>query len=94
MSIRTVIRQQTGVATVVTAGSVSHALAASGAVVRVAVTTVAMGIRGEQGVPGQSGSAASLSADAGNRSTVGSDGGIHTPDLTADPLAYYILAKT
>lgn len=33
------------------------------------------------------------SFDPDNRSRLGSDGGIYTPELTADPLAYYILAK-
>jgi hypothetical protein len=45
---------------------------------------------GPQGPPG---SATSVSTDANNRTTTGSDGGIYTPDITADPLAYYILAK-
>lgn len=33
------------------------------------------------------------SFDPDNRSRLGSDGGIYTPELTTDPLAYYILAK-
>ena len=33
------------------------------------------------------------SADAGNRTVLGSDGGVYTPDIETDPLAYYILAK-
>lgn len=33
------------------------------------------------------------SLDQNNRSRIGSDGGIYTPELAADPLAYYILAK-
>lgn len=33
------------------------------------------------------------SLDQDNRSRLGSDGGIYTPELAADPLAYYILAK-
>lgn len=37
--------------------------------------------------------AAPISADPGNRTTTGSDGGIYTPEIVADPLAYYILAR-
>lgn len=33
------------------------------------------------------------STDPDNRSTLGSDGGIYTPEIAVDPLAYYILAK-
>lgn len=33
------------------------------------------------------------SNDPNNRSKVGSDGGIFTPEIVVDPLAYYILAK-
>lgn len=39
------------------------------------------------------GALASISTDANNRTTRGSDGGLFTPDITSDPLAYYILAK-
>ena len=34
-----------------------------------------------------------VSLDQDNRSRTGSDGGIYTPELITDPLAYYILAK-
>ena len=43
-------------------------------------------------VPGTG--AGGISADAGNRATAGSDGGVYVrDDLVPDPLAYYILAK-
>ena len=35
-----------------------------------------------------------LSADPDNRTREGSDGGLYTPELEVDPLAYYILAKS
>lgn len=34
-----------------------------------------------------------ISADPDNRTKIGADGGIFTPDIAVDPLAYYILAK-
>jgi len=43
-----------------------------------------------QGPPG---SAAAISTDAENRLTNGADGGLFVPELTVDPVAYYILAK-
>ena len=43
--------------------------------------------------PANVGGGAGVSADADNRTTLGGDGGIYTPDLIVDPLAYYILAK-
>lgn len=42
---------------------------------------------------GDPGSAAAISADAENRLTNGTDGGLFVPELTVDPVAYYILAK-
>lgn len=45
------------------------------------------------GPPGPPGGAASISADAENRLTNGSDGRLFVPELTVDPVAYYILAK-
>ena len=50
----------------------------------------------EKGPKGDSGSVAhmAVSADPDNRLTTGSDDGLYVPDLAADPLAYYILAKT
>lgn len=38
-------------------------------------------------------SAAFISTDPDNMTREGTDGGLYTPDLVADPLAYYILAK-
>lgn len=52
------------------------------------------GMRGEKGEKGEDGSSAALSTDPNNRSVEGTDGGIFTPDLVVDPLAYYILAKS
>jgi hypothetical protein len=43
-----------------------------------------------QGPPG---AAAAISGDGENRLTNGSDGGLFVPELTVDPVAYYILAK-
>ncbi|RYF79776.1 MAG: hypothetical protein EOO29_16110 [Comamonadaceae bacterium] len=44
-------------------------------------------------IAGKAGEAA-ISADAGNRATNGTDGGVYVrDDLIPDPLAYYILAK-
>ena len=37
---------------------------------------------------------AAISTDPDNRLTTGSDDGLFVPELAADPLAYYILAKT
>lgn len=45
-------------------------------------------------IKGEPGSAASISTDPDNRLTTGTDGGQFVPELTADPLAYYILAKS
>ena len=42
---------------------------------------------------GPAGSAAAISQDPGNRLTSGTDAGLLVPELVADPLAYYILAK-
>lgn len=57
-----------------------------------------IGGRGPQGPPGppatSPGDAPAISADASNRATTGSDGGVYVrDDLVPDPLAYYILAK-
>ena len=43
-----------------------------------------------QGPPGPT---AFVSTDPDNRTVLGTDGGFYTPDIAADPLAYYILAK-
>ena len=43
------------------------------------------------GVPG---SYMSISTDPDNRLTTGSDAGLYVPELTADPLAYYIISKS
>lgn len=42
---------------------------------------------------GPPGDAANISSDAENRLRAGSDGRLFVPELTADPVAYYILAK-
>ena len=63
---------------------------------------ISHGEQGPRGVPGQSikgdpgppGPAAFVSADPDNRTKEGTDGGLYTPDLVVDPLAYYILAKS
>lgn len=55
------------------------------------------GVPGKKGDPGEKGDpgpAAFVSADANNMTRVGTDGGLYTPDLVSDPLAYYILAKS
>lgn len=44
-------------------------------------------------IPSMSGASA-ISADPGNRATLGTDSGVYVrDDLVPDPLAYYILAK-
>ena len=43
------------------------------------------------GVPG---SYKSISTDPDNRLTTGSDAGLSVPELTVDPLAYYIISKS
>ena len=43
------------------------------------------------GVPG---SYMSISTDPDNRLTTGSDAGLYVPELTVDPLAYYIISKS
>ena len=50
-----------------------------------------IGVRGPQGPGG--GDAPAISADPENRARAGSDGGVFVPELAADPVAYYILAK-
>lgn len=51
------------------------------------------GPAGAQGPAGASG--ADISADPDNRLTTGTDGGLYVHDnLTPDPLAYYILARS
>lgn len=47
-----------------------------------------------KGDKGDTGDAAALSTDEGNRATLGSDSKVFVPDLVSDPLAYYILAKS
>ncbi|MFT4041217.1 MAG: hypothetical protein QM692_23750 [Thermomicrobiales bacterium] len=52
------------------------------------------GVQGPPGPPGPAGSGTAISADADNRATLGSDGGVYvSDDFAPDPLAYYILAK-
>lgn len=75
--------------TVETAASGQVTVSASTAAARV----IEVGIGGPQGAQGAPGLAAFASADPNNRTVVGTDGGLYTPDITADPLAYYILAK-
>lgn len=48
------------------------------------------GSTGSRGLPG---TAAFVSLDPGNLIIKGSDDGIYAPDLAADLIAYYILAK-
>ena len=44
--------------------------------------------------PGTNPAPPAISADADNRATLGTDGGVYVrDDLVPDPLAYYILAK-
>ncbi len=52
------------------------------------LTTINTGLIGPPGPP------AVISSDPDNRLTNGSDAGLYVPELTTDPLAYYILAKT
>ncbi len=53
-----------------------------------------MGPQGPQGTPGLSGAAAGISTDPDNRLAVGSDSGLYCPEITIDPLAYYILSRS
>lgn len=54
--------------------------------------TLSSGAPGPKGAPG---TPASISADPGNRLAEGSDGGLLCAQwVGADPLAYYILAKS
>lgn len=46
--------------------------------------------KNEQGPPGPS---VFISMDTNNRLSKGTDDGLFVPDIAADPLAYYILAK-
>lgn len=53
------------------------------------------GPRGMQGPPGPASPVGGISADDGNALTHGGDGGLYVPDdIPADPLAYYILARS
>ena len=54
---------------------------------------IEVGVGGPQGAQGVPGPAAFVSTDPNNRTTTGNDGGLFTPDIMSDPLAYYILAK-
>lgn len=48
-----------------------------------------------QGPPGPASPVGGISADDGNALTRGGDGGLYVPDdIPADPLAYYILARS
>lgn len=49
---------------------------------------------GPAGAPGAPGLSGAISADADNRATHGTDGGLYVPELAVDPLAYYILARS
>jgi len=53
-----------------------------------------IGPKGPKGDPGSTGALASISTDANNRMTTGSDDNFFVPELMIDPLAYYILAKS
>lgn len=55
------------------------------------IVTNVIGVRGPQGPGG--GDAPAISADPENRAHLGTDGGVFVPELAADPVAYYILAK-
>jgi len=55
---------------------------------------VGTGLQGPPGPRGLSGDgAAAISTDPDNRLTTGTDSGLFVPEITADPLAYYILSK-
>jgi hypothetical protein len=55
---------------------------------------VGSGVQGPPGPRGLSGDgSAAISTDPDNRLTTGTDSGLFVPEITADPLAYYILAK-
>jgi len=60
-------------------------------------TVVKISVPGLQGPPGPRGlsgdGAAAISTDPDNRLTTGTDSGLFVPEITADPLAYYILSK-
>lgn len=45
-------------------------------------------------ITGPTGLLVFISQDPNNRLVYGTDGGLHVPDLTVEPLAYYILAKS
>lgn len=51
------------------------------------------GLQGVPGPVGPAGPSVSISTDPENRLTTGTDSGLFVPELVADPLAYYILAK-
>jgi len=54
---------------------------------------VEAGIPGPPGPPGADG-AGFVSADPGNRLALGADAGLFVPELSTDPLAWYLLAKS
>ena len=58
----------------------------------------AMGPMGPQGPKGDKGDPGAgafyASGEINNRTRIGNDGGIYTPDIEVDPLAHYILAKS
>lgn len=57
-------------------------------------TVIVSNVIGVRGPPGPGGGdAPAISADPENRARAGSDGGVFVPELAADPVAYYILAK-
>lgn len=56
-------------------------------------TTVVLHAGTVQPTPPTQPGAASISAAPDNRLTTGTDGGLFVPEITIDPLAYYILAR-
>ncbi len=53
------------------------------------------GLQGPPGPPGPPGAgAAAISTDPDNRLTTGTDNALFVPEITIDPLAYYILSRS
>lgn len=61
------------------------------------IEVVSQGPQGPTGPPGPIGlsgdGSAAISTDPDNRLTSGTDNGLFVPEITADPVAYYILSK-
>ena len=56
---------------------------------------VGAGLQGPPGPPGAPGAgAAAISTDPDNRLTTGTDNALFVPEITIDPLAYYILSRS